>query len=168
MKDTFCSYCGTKFNSGSYPKACEQCNNITYLNPIPICLVILAVYDDYKLQGYLIQKRGIEPKKDEWAFTSGYLEFGETFQEGSARETYEELGIKLDPNTFSLYKVLNATNGNLLIVSWNHITVDDLKLFSPNREVLDILVIKKNMKLAFPTHTALIKEIVRNSKFILK
>eukprot|EP00347_Sterkiella_histriomuscorum_P013977 403362634 len=37
------------------------------------------------------------PFLNKWQFPGGYMEFGETFQQAVARETYEESGVQLDP-----------------------------------------------------------------------
>ncbi|KAK9766431.1 hypothetical protein K7432_004486 [Basidiobolus ranarum] len=57
---------------------------------------------------FLVGKR-IEPGKigfGEWQIPGGHLEFGESFQAGAVRETYEETGLEL--KDVSLVTVVNS------------------------------------------------------------
>jgi ADP-ribose pyrophosphatase YjhB (NUDIX family) len=51
--------------------------------------------------------RAHEPGRGEWALPSGFLECGETLQEGAARETAEETGVIVDPASMDLFSVTN-------------------------------------------------------------
>lgn len=44
---------------------------------------------------YLLGKRITPHGKDSWSVVGGHLEFGESFEECAARETYEESAIKI-------------------------------------------------------------------------
>ena len=46
-----------------------------------------------------------------WCAVCGYLDFNETGQEGVARETFEETGIVLKPEQFTLETVAFSSNG---------------------------------------------------------
>src|SRR5688500_15582799 len=94
QKDRHCSHSGGAFATGSaYPRTCESCKNVTYKNPIPVAVLLLPVDD-----GLLGIKRGIEPKEGMLALPGGFVDHAETWQEGAARELFEETNIVVDPN----------------------------------------------------------------------
>jgi len=43
----------------------------------------------------LLQRRGIEPRAGYWTFPGGFMEIDETLEECAARETMEEIGLKI-------------------------------------------------------------------------
>jgi ADP-ribose pyrophosphatase YjhB (NUDIX family) len=57
----------------------------------------------------LLCRRAQPPASGKWVMPSGFLECGETLEEGAARETFEETGVVLDPNRLDLYSVVNMT-----------------------------------------------------------
>jgi len=64
---------------------CADCGHIAYENPkIVVGSVIVA--DD----AVLMCRRAIEPRLGFWTLPAGYLEHGETLEEGAAREAWEE------------------------------------------------------------------------------
>jgi NADH pyrophosphatase NudC (nudix superfamily) len=89
--NTFCSHCGLKFaEQKTYPRKCFHCGNDTYRNPIPVAVGIIPVLTDNEI-GILVLQRGNEPGFKEWGMPGGYLEYGETWQEGLSREVKETL-----------------------------------------------------------------------------
>ena len=160
-KDTFCSCCGCIFNSKEYPKVCLGCDYIAYNNPLPVTATAIMVKDDKKW-GVVVVKRNIEPKKGQWALPGGFLENGETWSEGTAREVFEETGLDLDSNEFEIETLATASNGNLIIFSSYHfpyLNLEDIK-FAANEEVSEIKIIFSPEELAFPTHTEVIKVLL--------
>lgn len=162
-KNAYCGWCGTKFAEQSlYPRKCFRCNKDTYINPLPVTVAMIPVWDQSKREwGMLVQKRAIEPKKGEWALPGGYLALNETWQEGIAREVLEETKLQTDPKCYELYSVDVATNSNLLIFGiykYRVVHVEELKCFVPNEESDEIMLIKEHTELAFPTHTAALNE----------
>ena len=55
-------------------------------------------------------RRAEEPAVGQWAVPTGYLEMGETLEEGAARETREETGVVVDPARLELCSVINMTS----------------------------------------------------------
>jgi 8-oxo-dGTP pyrophosphatase MutT (NUDIX family) len=155
-KDTFCSYCGNIFNPNQiYPKVCLSCANITYNNPLAVTATVIPVIDylNDNRHGVLVVKRNIEPKKGQWALPGGFLEQGESWKEGAAREVFEETGLDLNNNEFGLLSVETASNGNLIILcDCGAINLSEID-FHSNEEVTEIKVIYEFEELAFPTHT---------------
>jgi ADP-ribose pyrophosphatase YjhB (NUDIX family) len=52
-------------------------------------------------------RRSDQPAQGQWMIPSGYLECGETLEEGAARETFEETGVSINSSTLELCSVLN-------------------------------------------------------------
>ena len=159
-KNAHCGWCGVRFaEQKTYPRKCFRCGNDTYINPLPVTVAMLpVVIPDSSAQinrvGLLLQQRNIEPKKGYWALPGGYLDIGETWQEGMSREVREETGIVIDPTRLKLFCVDLATNNNLLIFGLyeDQLKWEDIN-FIPNEESTAIKVLTKPEELAFPTHT---------------
>ena len=167
-RNAYCGWCGTKFAEQKlYPRKCFRCGQDTYINPLPVTVALIPVvwYDEENRQkvSLLVQERNIEPKKGEWALPGGYLDVGEQWQEGCAREVREEIGLDTNPQWYKLKSVELATNSNLLIfglyeglVRWDEIH------FSPNEECTAIKLVDTAEELAFPTHTRALRNWIYN------
>jgi len=158
VKDSHCSYCGTKFTEQKeWPRKCFRCWNESYKNPIPIVVMLVRVFKrGVGAQcGWLIQQRNIPPEKDGWAFPSGYVDFGETWQQAAARELQEEVGLVTEPQDFEIIRIINSTQGNMLLFCAHKRGVyeDEIK-FSPNEEVsaVQFPVLPEHLELCFPSH----------------
>ncbi|MGS2723089.1 NUDIX hydrolase [Porticoccus sp. GXU_MW_L64] len=68
---------------------CDHCDTIHYQNPL-IITGCLPIYDDGNEQRVLLCKRAIEPQADKWTIPAGFMENGETTEQGAARECLEE------------------------------------------------------------------------------
>ena len=64
---------------------CADCGHIDYQNPKVVVGTVVA--NDGKI---LMCRRAIEPRRGFWTLPAGYLELGETLEEGAAREAMEE------------------------------------------------------------------------------
>lgn len=67
---------------------CASCGQITYINP-KVVVGTLPVVDGK----VLLLRRGIEPRHGFWTYPGGFLEMGETAEEGACREAREELDV---------------------------------------------------------------------------
>jgi ADP-ribose pyrophosphatase YjhB (NUDIX family) len=64
---------------------CVDCGHVAYENPkVVVGAVVVA---DERI---LMCRRAIEPRKGFWTLPAGYMELGETLEEGAAREALEE------------------------------------------------------------------------------
>jgi ADP-ribose pyrophosphatase YjhB (NUDIX family) len=64
---------------------CSDCGYIAYENPkVVVGAVVVAE------EAVLLCRRAIEPRHGFWTLPAGFLELGETLEEGAARETWEE------------------------------------------------------------------------------
>lgn len=80
---------------------CKSCDTIHYQNPNMV-VGCLPVYQDK----ILLCKRAIEPRTGFWNLPAGYLENGETAEEGALREVWEEACAKVRIiNVHSLYSI---------------------------------------------------------------
>ncbi|MCL6415874.1 NUDIX hydrolase [Aestuariirhabdus sp. Z084] len=87
----FCSDCGATVGlnipeGDNRPRyICTRCDMIHYQNP-KIVAGCIPVYDNR----ILLCKRAIEPRYGYWTLPAGFMENGESCEEGAARETEEE------------------------------------------------------------------------------
>ena len=80
---------------------CPSCGHVHYVNPLNV-VGTLPVWQDQ----VLLCRRNIEPRKGFWTLPAGFMELGETTEEGAARETDEEAGAHIEMQ--GLYCVLNV------------------------------------------------------------
>jgi ADP-ribose pyrophosphatase YjhB (NUDIX family) len=104
----FCSHCGSAELQLLVPsgdnrprQVCGHCSTIHYSNP-NIVAGCLAVWEDQ----VLLCRRAIEPRLGYWNIPSGYLENGETVEQGAERELWEEAEAKVtDLQVLSIYSL---------------------------------------------------------------
>ncbi|MCI4671254.1 MAG: NUDIX hydrolase [Bacteroidia bacterium] len=94
----YCSNCGSDRLELRIPKGdnraryvCSNCGTIHYSNPNMV-VGCLPFYEDK----ILLCKRAIEPRSGYWNLPAGYLENGETAEDGAVRECIEEAGIEVN------------------------------------------------------------------------
>lgn len=138
--NAFCSSCGNAFpQTNTYPRICSACGFHVWANPIPVSVVLLPVVTAGKT-GLLVARRGIEPGRGKLALVGGFLEEHETWQQGGAREMFEETGVRIDPNSLEPFWFTSThprPNRVLLFSIAKPISADDLSTFTPNHETLE-------------------------------
>lgn len=92
----FCSECGEALIAERCPHGHDS------WRPRPKIQLATFIRSNNRL---LWMKRNCEPQRGFWAIPSGFMEQGETLQEGAARELREETGLHIDPAALSLYMV---------------------------------------------------------------
>lgn len=70
---------------------CPDCSYIAYENPK---IIVGAVVTDGEGR-FLLCRRAIEPRKGFWTLPAGFMELGETTEQGAAREAMEEAGARI-------------------------------------------------------------------------
>jgi ADP-ribose pyrophosphatase YjhB (NUDIX family) len=92
----FCSNCGGSVefrvpaDDNRERFICDACTTIHYINPRIIAGCLVTSGDKV-----LLCKRAIEPRRGSWTLPAGFMENGESVEEGAARETWEEALAKV-------------------------------------------------------------------------
>lgn len=84
---------------------CPGCDTIFYSNP-KIVVGCLPIFEDK----VLLCKRDIPPRKGFWNLPAGFMENGETLEEGALRETWEE--AKAEVEIIKLHCIYNLPKAN--------------------------------------------------------
>lgn len=82
---------------------CPACGTVHYQNPLNVVGTV-PVWQDR----VLLCRRNIEPRYGLWTLPAGFMELGETTEQGAARETDEEAGARIELQ--GLYTVLNVVH----------------------------------------------------------
>ncbi|MDT5032743.1 MAG: hypothetical protein QOC94_2914 [Actinoplanes sp.] len=144
-----CTFCGARFTPRlSWPRRCGACGETSYLNPKPVAVALLPVGG-----GLLVVRRGIPPARDTLALPGGFLEVGETWQQGAVRELREEVGVQADPDSVRLYDTLSAPDGTLLVFGLLPPLTTELPPSTRTEESLGWQVIDGPTELGFDLHT---------------
>ncbi len=155
QENSHCSFCGQPFAPDqAWPRTCAHCQNISFLNSIPVTVVLIPVD-----AGLLLIRRGVEPFRGHLALPGGYVDFGETWQQAGAREVFEETGLEIDPAAIRLVDVYSPPEGDVVIVFGRvpPLTAAALPPFEPSIEATERRVATEPVELAFPIHTALMR-----------
>lgn len=149
-RNAHCSYCGHPFELAQpWPRQCAACQQTSYVNPLPVAVLLVPVDD-----GLLVVRRSIEPRKGLLALPGGFIGLGETWQEAGAREVWEEAGVQVDPGEVQDFCALSAPEGMLLVFGLAAPrTSAKMPPFEPNDEASERLVLSAATELAFPLHT---------------
>jgi ADP-ribose pyrophosphatase YjhB (NUDIX family) len=153
-KNSHCSYCGHALhNSEPWPKHCANCGNVTFLNPIPVTVVLVPVDE-----GLIVIRRGIEPRRGMLALPGGYINLGETWQEAAPREVFEETGVALQTNEIREFGVRSAMDGTLLVFGLAQAkSLSSIPRFTPTDESAERLILTEPQDLAFDLHMEMVE-----------
>lgn len=106
----FCSQCGSRVRlrvpeGDSFPRhVCDSCEAIHYDNPKVVVGCVPEAGDHI-----LMCRRAIEPRRGYWTVPAGFMENGETLQQGAARETLEEAIATVEiGDLFAIVDVVHA------------------------------------------------------------
>ena len=132
----FCIKCGSKTNNvrldgeSIFRDVCSSCNYIHYVNP----KIIVGVLP-FKNNRILLCKRDIHPGFGKWTLPSGFMEMGESLEQGAKREALEEanleISIKMLYGTYSIPEI-----GQVLFIYIAKILNEDFKAADETSEVL--------------------------------
>ncbi|KAF0215459.1 MAG: hypothetical protein FD174_4126 [Geobacteraceae bacterium] len=151
-KNSHCSFCGSRFSPADiWPRRCRACGGKTYLNPLPVAVVLLPV-----AEGLVVVRRNTEPQKGTLTLPGGYIDFGETWQEAGSRELLEETGIEIAGSELRLYDALNGLDGTLVIFGLaKKRPLNCLKPFTSG-ETQEVTLIYGPTELGFELHTRIV------------
>ena len=164
MTIKFCPNCGSsvtfKIPEGDNRKrhCCENCNEIIYQNPKIVAGCIAHV--EKKI---LLCKRAIEPRKNFWTIPAGFLENGESIENGAIRETLEEAKLKVkELKLFQIYSIPRINQ--IYIIFLKEINKDDS--FSAGDETYDVRLYPFDEipwdQLAFQTVSKSLKNFIKD------
>ena len=159
----YCIKCGGKtksdiINGDNIPRnRCEACNYIHYINP-KIIVGALPIRDDK----VLLCKRDINPGIGKWTLPSGFMEMGESLEQGAEREAKEEANLKLKLNklygTYSIPRI-----GQVLFIFIANILNEDFRAADETSEVKLFSVSKIPWeKIAFPSVDFFLKNYTKD------
>ncbi|MEJ2698794.1 MAG: NUDIX domain-containing protein [Desulfuromonadales bacterium] len=107
-------------------------------------------------EGLVVIRRNVEPQKGTLTLPGGYLDLGESWQEGARRELLEETGIAVDAGEILLYDVQNGLDDTLVIFGLApRQPRERLRPFS-NAETQEVVLIEKPIELGFTMHTRVV------------
>lgn len=154
-KNAHCSYCGHAFaETAPWPRTCAACHSVSYVNPLPVSVVLVPVD-----AGLLVIRRAIPPRQGQLALPGGFIGVGESWQEAGAREVFEETGLRLAAAQIRDFRVLSAPDGTVLVFGQAApLTRAQLPDFVPNEETSELKVIDEPVELAFSLHSQVVAE----------
>ena len=151
-KNSHCSWCGCRYPGGTpWPRDCSGCGNRSYRNPLPVVVLLLPVED-----GLVVVRRNIEPAKGTLTLPGGYLDLGESWQEGARRELLEETGITIGSDDLTLFDVDNGLDSTLVIFGLARRQPRKVVIPFVNSETQEVALIHCPMELGFPLHTRIV------------
>ena len=131
----YCVKCGEKTNNllvngdSMYRDVCSACNYIHYINP----KIIVGVLP-FKGDRVLLCKRDIEPGFGKWTLPSGFMEMGESLEEGAKREALEEANLKIKiKNLYGTYSIPKI--GQVLFIYIGKISNNNFRAADETSEV---------------------------------
>jgi ADP-ribose pyrophosphatase YjhB (NUDIX family) len=154
----FCSDCGGRL-SFRIPEdddrerfICDACETIHYINPRMV-VGILPTWQDK----VLLCQRAIEPRHGFWTLPAGFLENGESSEQGARRETWEEARATVQET--SLYCLFDLPHISQIYLFYRAELADEN--FAPGPESLDVKLVRQDEiewdKLAFPVMGRVLK-----------
>jgi len=137
----YCSNCGQPVAFGYIPEEdterfhCPSCSAIHYVNP-KLVVGCLPRREDK----VLLCKRAIEPCKGLWTLPAGFMEMGESVEQGAMRETLEEANAQVEiVKLFSIYSLPRIGQIYMIFLA-DLINLD----FRPNKETLEVRLFSKS------------------------
>ena len=147
----FCSKCGANVRlvipdgDDRHRHVCVNCSTIHYQNP-RIIAGCLPIHDDK----VLLCKRAIEPRYGLWTLPAGFMENGESTEQGALRESWEEARARLELH--GLYTLFSLPEINQVYMFFKG-NLTDLD-FSAGPESLEVELFEEHQipwhELAFP------------------
>lgn len=130
----FCTSCASPLNielpqgDSRERHVCSECGEIHYQNP-KIVTGCIPEWEDR----ILLCRRAIQPRHGFWTLPAGFMENGESAQQGAARETMEEANAKV--RIFQLYSTFNLPHIDQVYMLFRGQLLDTD--FSPGEESLE-------------------------------
>ena len=160
----FCSNCGSANLQWRIPESdthhrhvCPDCGVIHYSNPKIVCGCIPEWEDRI-----LLCRRAIEPRLGYWTVPAGFMENGETVEQGALRETLEEADARVtDLSLYAMYSIPHVSQVYVLFRG----RLEDLE-FGPGPESLEVELRTLDQvpweELAFPVISLTLRDYARD------
>jgi 8-oxo-dGTP diphosphatase len=157
----FCPICGKPVkvvqSEGRNRPVCISCGHIIYVNPYPA--VALVVLNDDKV---LLTLRSIDPHHGEWCLPGGFIEWGESPEEGARRELLEETAITAGKiSIIGAYDSITSVKRHVLLLAYR---VDDWQgepSAGDDAGEVGWFEIGKTPPLAFIVHEKVLADVVK-------
>jgi len=147
----YCSQCGETVQlvipegDNRERHVCDACGTIHYQNPNVVTGCIPEWNDKV-----LLCRRAIKPRYGCWTLPAGFLENGESAQQGALRETLEEANAQVE--LLSLFSTFNMPHISQIYMLFRGRLLD--LDFGPGEESLDVQLFREDQipwdELAFP------------------
>ena len=149
-RNSHCSWCGEPFlPDAPWPRTCVSCGQTSYLNPLPVAVLLLPVDD-----GLLVVRRTVPPGAGRLALPGGFINLGESWQQAATRELMEEARVAVAAETVQLYDAHSAPDGTLLVFGLAPgVDAGVLPPSQPTEETDGWTVLRTPEPLAFSLHT---------------
>jgi 8-oxo-dGTP pyrophosphatase MutT (NUDIX family) len=157
--DSHCSTCGTAYpDAESWPRTCAACGHTAYHNPLPVAVCLLPVHD-IGGTGLVVIRRTIAPALGRLALPGGFIDFGESWQQGAVRELAEETGIVADAADVALADALTDTEGGYLLLFGllPPRAIAELPASAATDETEGYQILYGEEELGFPLHTLAVR-----------
>lgn len=159
----FCSVCGSEVvrripeGDDRLRHVCDNCGAIHYSNP----KVIVGCVPEYEGR-ILLCRRAIEPRSGLWTLPAGFMENGETTQEGAARETWEEARARVCDQ--ELYRMFDIPGINQIYMFYRAHVIDGEFGVGPESSEVDLFEEKDIpwSEIAFPAVYHTLKEYLHD------
>ena len=155
----FCSDCGAAVQQlipecdDRLRYTCSSCGLIHYQNP----KIIVGALPTWKGK-VLLCKRAIEPRLGKWTLPAGFMENGETAEQGAMRETLEEAGARIQKPI--LYREFDLPSINQIYLFYRGEMVSEHS--SAGIESFEVALFEEQdipwQELAFPLMSDILKE----------
>lgn len=148
----YCPRCGAEVKlqnkEGRKRPVCSSCGHIIYVNPIPAAA--LVVINEGNI---LLTLRKVEPQKGQWCLPGGFLEWGESPEEGGKRELLEETGITAGSlSLLGVYASVTDVKVHVIVIAYQVITWSGVPVAGDDASDVRWFAINSIPPLAFSVH----------------
>lgn len=137
----------TRERYGRERAVCPACGYIHFRNPTPVAGCV--VEHDGQI---VLVRRGIDPGRGPWGIPAGFMEWGETAEEGAMRETAEETGLTVRiERLLGVYSFVKH-HGSGVIIFYVARTIRGALVAGDDAEDVALFTPGAWPPIAFPTH----------------